>query len=179
MLTIPEQTVQNPREAAAAMVTVSRYEGRLGRRWERRRWDNTGGRQSLYPLELCQVWANYITSYTHEAVLHTQSHNQGTVNHLPRAKGCSETSRQGNFSSTKNQQWLKAEGGGCKGRDAVHSFWPSGRIEMAYCLRPRFYHLGDIQLLKESLRLPCECSWGKAYLEETKINSWRRQKCVQ
>lgn len=53
--TVPEQTVQNPKEVAAAMVTVSKYETRLGRQWKRRRWENTGGRQTLYPLELCQV----------------------------------------------------------------------------------------------------------------------------
>lgn len=44
---------QNPKEAAAAaaMVSVYKYKSRLGTWWKRRRWDNAGGRQSLYPLE--------------------------------------------------------------------------------------------------------------------------------
>lgn len=43
---------QNPKEAAAAaMVSVYKYKSRRGRWWKRRRWDNTGGRQSLYPLQ--------------------------------------------------------------------------------------------------------------------------------
>lgn len=77
----------------------------------------------LVPMKLC----------------YTQSNNQDAVSYVPHTKGCSETRRQGNFSSSEDQQQLMAEGGGCKGRYAVRSSWTSGRMELAHSLRPSFF----------------------------------------
>lgn len=106
----------------------------------------------------------------HTKLCFTRTNNQDAVSYLPHAKGGSETRRQGNFSSTGDQQRLTA-GGGCKGRHTVPSSWTSRRMELAHFVRQIFFVLGAIQLLKESPSPPYKCSGMKMYLEETKRNS--------